>query len=121
MVTQYNPRNPQIGSLINNNWNIIQNTEELTHIFSSKPLIGFRRLPNLRDILTSSTISYPPRPRTEAKSRVHTPICTRLGKCTYCPKVNKVDQITSFHSKQVFKCKSLPPKHKLNCELTNIV
>ena len=110
MVTQYNPRNPQIGSLIKNNWNIIQNTDELTQIFSSKPLIGFRTLPNLRDILTSSTISYPPRISTEAKSSVHTPICTRLGTCTYCPKIKKVDQITSFHSKQVFKFKSLPPQ-----------
>ena len=37
MVTQFNPRNPQIGSLIKDNWNIIQNTEELTQIFKSKP------------------------------------------------------------------------------------
>ena len=121
MVTQYNPRNPQIGSLVQRNWNIIQNTEELTQIFSSKPLMGFRRLPNLRDILTSSTISYPPKPTTDAKPSVHTPVCTRLGKCTYCPRIRKAEQITSFHTKQVFKCKSLPPKHKVTCELSNVI
>ena len=32
MVTQFNPRNPKIGSLVKDNWNIIQNTEELTQI-----------------------------------------------------------------------------------------
>ena len=32
MVTQNNPRNPQIGTLVQKNWNIIQNTEELTQI-----------------------------------------------------------------------------------------
>ena len=96
MVTQFNPRNPVIGSLVRNNWNIIQNTEELTQIFNIKPLIGFRHLPNLRDILTSSTISYPPKPSTESNKSVHIPICTRLGKCTYCPRIKKVDQITSF-------------------------
>ena len=121
MVTQFNPRNPVIGSLVRNNWNIIQNTEELTQIFNIKPLIGFRRLPNLRDILTSSTISYPPKPSTESNKSVHIPICTRLGKCTYCPRIRKVDQITSFHTNQVFKCKHLPPKHKVTCELTNLI
>ena len=121
MVTQYNPRNPQIGTLVQKNWNIIQNTEELTQIFSSKPLMGFRRLPNLRDILTSSTISYPPNHITDTKPSVHIPVCTRLGRCTYCPKIKKVEQITSFHSKQVFKCKSLPPKHKVTCELSNVI
>ena len=121
MVTQFNPRNPQIGSLVNNNWNIIQNTEELTQIFNSKPLMGYRRQPNLRDILTSSTITYPPKPNTETTCSVYVPVCTRLGRCTYCPKLKKVEQITSFHSKKVFKYKSLPPKHKVTCELSNVI
>ena len=95
MVTQYNPRNPQIGSLVQRNWNIIQNTEELTQIFSSKPLMGFRRLPNLRDILTSSTISYPPKLTTNAKPSLQIPVCTRLGKCTYCPKIRKANFMPS--------------------------
>ena len=83
--------------------------------------MGFRRLPNLRDILTSSTISYPPKPTTDAKPSLHTPVCTRLGKCTYCPRIRKAEQITSFHTKQVFRCKSLPPKHKVTCELSNVI
>ena len=115
MVTQFNSRNPQIGAL--DNWNIIQNTEELTQIFKTKPLMGYRRLPNLKDLLPSSTISYDP----NHKQSIHIPICTRPGKCTYCPKLRKVDQITSFHSKQVFKCKSLPAKHKVTCELGNVI
>ena len=32
-----------------------------------------------------------------------------------------MDQITSFHSKQVFKYKSLPLKHKVTCELSNVI
>ena len=83
--------------------------------------MGFRRLPNLRDILTSSTISYPPKLTTDAKPSLHIPVCTRLGKCTYCPKIRKAEQITSVHTKQVFKCKSLPPKHKVTCELSNVI
>ena len=33
----------------------------------------------------------------------------------------KLEQITSFHSKRIFKCQSLPPKHKLTCELSNVI
>ena len=121
MVTQFNPRNPQIGCLVKDNWNIIQNTEELTQIFKTKPLIGYRRLPNLEDILTSSSISYPPVPKPLTKTTQFLPICTRLGKCTYCPKIKKLEQITSFHTKKTFKCQSLPPKHKITCELSNVI
>ena len=28
-------------------------------LFSDKPIVGFRRLPNLRDILTNAPITYP--------------------------------------------------------------
>ena len=66
MVTKFNPRNPQIGPLIKDNRNIIQNAEELTQIFKTKPLVGYRRLPNLKDLLTSSTITYPPNPQPQA-------------------------------------------------------
>ena len=121
MVTQFNPRNPQIGTLVNDNWNIIQSTEELTQIFNTKPLMGHRRLPTLKDLLTSCTISYTPNPKPDTKMSVHIPVCTRLWTSTYCPKLRKVDQIASFHNKQVFKCKSLPPKHTVTCELSSVI
>ena len=78
--------------------------------------MGFRRLPNLRYLLTSSTMTYPAKPSTNP--RAHIPVCTNK---TYCPKIKKVEQITSFQTNQVFKCKSLPPKHKLTCELNNAI
>ena len=52
---------------------------------------------------------------------MHVPVCTRLGKCTYCPKIKKVEQIASFHSKRIFKCQALPLKHKITCELSNVI
>ena len=120
MVTQFNPRNPPIKSLIRDNWNIIQNTDELKQIFKDKPLIGYKRLPNLKDLLTRSAITFPPTNETKQKIAFNT-VCTRLGKCTYCPKLTKVDQITSFHTKKTFKCINLPPRHRYTCELSNVI
>ena len=118
-MTQFNPRNPPIKPLIRDNWNIIQNTDELKNIFKDKPLIGYRRLPNLKDLLTRATITFPPTNETKNK-KVFNTVCTRLGKCTYCPKLTKVDQITSFHTKKTFKCINLPPRHRYTCELSNV-
>ena len=59
MVTKYNPKNPNIKKFIHSNWNMIEHCDELKKIFTQKPLIEFRRLPNLRDMLTNNNISYP--------------------------------------------------------------
>ena len=59
MVTNYNPGNANIGQLIMNNWNIISNSQDCAHIFQVKPIVGFRKLPNLRDQLMKSVTEYP--------------------------------------------------------------
>ena len=83
MVTNYNPFNPNIKQIIHNNWNILRNSPDCGEFFKEKPIVGFRRLPNLRDMLINASIRYPPL-ESEGQKPL-TPICTRLGKCTYCP------------------------------------
>ena len=61
MTTMFNPSNPEIKKYIHHNWNIIENSTDCSNTFSHKQIIGFKRLPNLRDMLTSATISYPPK------------------------------------------------------------
>ena len=120
MVTNFSPKNPNVTQLFRDNWNIIQNTEELHTIFPDPPIMGFRRLPNLRDKLTSARISFPPIDK-PLKPRAFTPVSTRLGKCTYCPKIKKLDSINSFSTKRNFQCKNLPPKNQITCELSNLI
>ena len=121
MVTNFNPRNLNINNIIRDNWNIIDNTEELQKIFPDKPLIGFRRLPNLSDLLTSNKITYSPKLPTNTKN-TSPPVCTRLGKCTYCPKLHKEYSFISSHThKKEHLYKNLPPKPRLKCELYNVI
>ena len=70
--------------------------------------------------MTCTTIRYP---LTEKPLAVksHIPVCTRLGKCTYCPKIKKLDSITIFYTKKRFNCKNLPPRCKITCELSNLI
>ena len=84
-----------------------------------KLLIGFRRLPNLKDIFTSNKISYPPI-TTPFKADRPT-ICTRLGKCTYCPLMHKINTLTSHHTGATHKCVNLPKPVLITCEISNII
>ena len=81
----------------------IQNTDDLKKIFKDKPLIGYRRLPNLKDILTKASISFPPKDDSGIVQPQFQTVCTRLGRCTYCPRLQKLENITSFQSKKIFK------------------
>ena len=47
MTTMFNPSNPDIKHYIHKNWNIIENCAECADTFATKPIIGFKRLPNL--------------------------------------------------------------------------
>ena len=86
LVTQLNPQNPNLGKVLRKNWNIIKSTSELSEIFEESLMIGYRRLPNLRELLTSIVIQYPTK-SAEDNPTVITHACSRLGECTYCPKI----------------------------------
>ena len=83
MVTTYNPNNPDIKGFIHDNWNIIEHSNDCPRTFKDKPLVGYKRVPNLRNLLTKAEIAYPP--TTQNISVIKPSICTRLGKCTCCP------------------------------------
>ena len=89
MMTTYNPSNPDIKKFIGKNWNIIEHSNDCANTFPSTPIVGFRKLPNLREILTKASISYPPQPK--ARAKLTPSVCTRLGKCTYCPLIHKIN------------------------------
>ena len=116
MVTKYNPMNPDIRGFIHNNWNIIKHSNDCVHTFSEKPIVGFRRLPNLRDILTNASISYPAK---EYKKQIIAKHCTRLGKCTYCPLIQRDTTVKCNVTNKIHKLTKLPKQ--TSCELSDIV
>ena len=117
MVTNYNPCNPNIKNIIHKNFNIITNSSDCGQLFTNKPIVGFRRLPNLKDMLTKASLIYPPVQKT---TLTPTPsICTRLGKCTYCPMMKKLSTVNCSFTRKSFKPQDLP-KHT-TCEITNVI
>ena len=117
MVTKYNPMNPDIRGFIHNNWNIIEHSNDCVHTFSERPIVGFRRLPNLRDILTNASISYPE--REEQKKQLIAKHCTRLGRCTYCPLIHKNTTLKCNMTNKIHKLTKFPKL--ISCELNDSV
>ena len=77
MTTKFNSQTPNIKGFIHDNWNIIEHSNDCAPTFPDKPIIGFKRLPNLRDLLTKASTDYPPKPL-EAKPLIPTH-CLRLA------------------------------------------
>ena len=100
MVTKFNPSNPDIKKFIHSNWNIIQHSSDCVNTFKDKPLVGFRKLSNIRNLLTRAQISYPP-PNVQ-KSTIRSKYCTNLGKCTYCPLIIPITQVRSKITHRIY-------------------
>ena len=120
MTTRYNPGNPSIKGFIHDNWNIIQHSYDCSNTFPDMPIIWFIRLTNLRDMLTKTSISYPPSniyspPQKSPKKlippkKTKTIHCTRLGTCKYCPLISKIHEITCKISGEIYQ-----PKLTIKC------
>ena len=55
----YNPRNVHLNSLIQKHWHLLESNACLNELFPHKPMIGYSRPNNLRDILCKATVNYP--------------------------------------------------------------
>ena len=71
MATKFNPQNQNIKGFIHDNWKIIEHSTDCEPTFPDKPIIGFKRIPNLRDLLTKVSVEYPPK-AIEAKPLIPT-------------------------------------------------
>jgi hypothetical protein len=121
LVTDFNPRNPDIKGILLRHWNIIQFSTDCQDTFPSAPIIGYRRGRNLNDFLVRARITYPPVPLPPRWDTFRPEVCRRLGKCTYCPRIKKSDKFTSFVTKKTHKIAHIPNHRHISCEITNII
>ena len=117
IVTTYNPNNPDIKGFIHRNWNIIEHSNDCSSTFQQKSLIGFKRLPNLRNLLTKAEIDYPP--TIQVTPNIQSTICSRLGKCTYCPLIKKIIKVQCKITHKTTKVTKVP-RH-ITCKISDII
>ena len=86
-------------------------------MFPKPPITGYRRLPNLRDLMTNAVIDFPTQQQEDRS--IIAKISTRLGKCTYYPLLKKLTTVSCSYTEKQYKCINLP--RKITCELSTII
>jgi hypothetical protein len=86
LTLEYNPANPDILGIINEQWDLLQSSPKMSKLFAEKPMLAHKRAPNLRDLLVKATTCYPPEVGTnEVHFNCNDKKCRRKN-CPLCPK-----------------------------------
>jgi hypothetical protein len=116
LTLEYNPANPDILGIINNEWDLLQSSPKLSKLFDKKPMLAHKRAPNMRDLLVKATTNYPPSPSTnDLEFDCNIKKCRRRF-CPLCPKSNIQGHIKCLGTKQTYRT----PK-KVTCETCNVI
>ena len=118
-VTQYNPRNLQIDSWIRRNWNIFQALTNDAPQFRQKPMIAYRKLPTLGNLLTKATVLYPapgPKPKTKPLFCKKSP-----ASCSHCKDIHRGRTIKSTANGKLFERLSIPTVGYLTCQIPHVI
>jgi hypothetical protein len=121
LVTTFNPNNPDLKAMLLRHWNIIEYSTDCSANFKSQPMVGFRRSKNLKDILVKAVVKYPLEsllPQWWLKTPT---ICYRLGKCKYCPYINRALNFTSTITNRIHKVLNIARTQHISCELSNLI
>jgi hypothetical protein len=56
LVTQFHPTDDSLREIINNNWDLLGKNTNTTFLHKNKPTVGYKRPPNLRDLLMKAEV-----------------------------------------------------------------
>ena len=114
MIMTYNPQNPKIIQIIRKHWGMLAYSNSPTK-FTQNPMVGYRRLPNMKDQLVSARIKLPE--DSNPKYQIPKKNCTKFP-CAICRYITKSDKFKSSSTKRTYKT-NIP--YPLNCSYTNLV
>ena len=114
LVTTYNPHITFIAEIANRNWHLLQSKERLARIFQEPPLVAYRRLKSLRDILVSTKLKSK---TTRANNNTNGSCgpCSK-PKCSWCSRINETSTFIGTQDSKVFDT-----FHTVNCQSTWVI
>jgi len=82
----HNPRNPAVPQIVKTHWQELGRRDATRDLLSWNVKFGYRRAPNLRDLLVRAKVNMD-RPKPPPKK------CKRPNTCKYCPLIEKSGRI----------------------------
>ncbi len=117
LITTYNPAGNALKEIVDLNWEILQRSSATKQLAEKKPMFGYRRPPNLRDMLVTAKVKTNTRtfePREVASSQTINQCKTRG--CRYCSKLDTSGYIMSTHAGKKYVCRK-----NVTCKSTNLI
>ena len=116
-IVPYNPQNPPIKAIVENNWHLLKTDPKLSTVSKRKVIVGHSRPQNLRDLLVKSRLRYPPpvAPPTPTPTINPDKICNNRN-CRYCPRLDTSGLIKSTTTSRTY----IVPQ-KITCRFNNLV
>ena len=116
LVTTFNKALPSLKNIIDKNWNILQINSGISETFKSKPLVAYRRNPNLQQLIGGHRVENGKVVKRITKTvGLCTPCRSKRGnKC--CKQMKTTSTFRNRHTNKVFKI-----FHRVNCKDKNII
>ena len=108
LVTTYHPALKDISKILNKHLNLLQIDDEMKSLFQRPPMVAFRNLKALRDILVRANLPV--------ESRVKGSLKCNGPRCKICEKVVETECFTSFVTGETYHI-----NFELNCNYLPIL
>ncbi len=116
-ILPYNPCNPPVRGIINDESPILHTDPKLTCVASKRVILGHRRAKNLKDILVHSRLRYPPTiPNPIVTNSINPAKVCNNQYCRYCPKLDHSGKVKSPSTG-----KSYIVPQKFTCRFNNLI
>ncbi len=92
----FNPANPEVKQALEDNWHLIKQERTLSPLHDTSVKIGFRRPPNLQDLLVRAKLNGSTKSLAQTSGKINNPcFYTSNITCRYCPKMDPTGKIMS--------------------------
>jgi hypothetical protein len=104
LILDFNPSNPDAKKVLEKNWNIINQCNQLQPLHNNSITVAYKRAPNLRDKLVRAKVhSMVPNLNQLAGRTTNTCMHTIRNPCPYCPLLDTTSgKITSTVTKRTY-------------------
>ena len=112
----YNKTLPNIKETINNNWNLLKIDSKIANAFDEKPVISFKRNPNLRDLIGGTNLINNKKILRKKNTKGNCRPCFSKTGNLCCKQVLTTNTFTSETTNRTFSL-----RHYVTCRSKNII
>ena len=115
-VCTYNPSLPNIGSIINQYWNLLKysKSESVRQLYKCRPIVAYKRPTNLQDMLVHSELNR--KLNSGSVSKCNRPRCSDCSSIVESNSFSSTTASAAFNVRENFSCASSDVIYLITCK-----